>query len=115
MAHVRSEGYGAEWIGIPDELLAIVKLYPAYRDGDELIFVVSRSDMDFQCFFAAERRSNGHAERNTVLSTSCVATEIPIWVSLSGVPQYLFDNLLAPLLKGERSFLTGYIYKLQEF
>ena len=71
MAHVRSEGYGAEWIGIPDELLAIVKLYPAYRDGDELIFVVSRSDMDFQCFFAAERRSNGH-ETNDEFSGSII-------------------------------------------
>ncbi len=114
MARVRSEGYGAEWIEVPDELLSVIRLYPTCLKGDDLVFVVSRSDTNLECFFAAERGSNEHVTREIVLSTGFDTTSVPGWVSLSGVPQYLFDNLLVPLLKGERSFLTGYIYKPQE-
>jgi hypothetical protein len=110
MAHVKSEGYGAEWIEVPDELLLVLEKYAFYLG--ELIFVVSRKDEYFECFFALERKSNGQLTRTMFLSTGWSTTQVPTWVSFPGVPQFLFDNLLAPLLKHEHAFSTGYVPKI---
>lgn len=112
MAQVRSEGYGAEWIGVPDELLPILETY-SFHSG-RLVFVVSRQDTALECYFVSEQVVNGQAARTMFLGTSWDTRWVPDWVSFPGVPQYLFDNLLASLLKARQAAWSGRIPILPE-
>lgn len=112
MARVRSEGYGAEWIEIPDEIVRLLGTRPPYYD--EIVFIVSRSEEDLFCSFEGGNGNSNH--RVLLYSASWKTTKIPTWVCFGGVPQYLFDNLLKDLLTYQARLRFGitFIPKIPE-
>jgi hypothetical protein len=95
MARIKSEGYGAEWIEVPDEVLRLFGIRPSNPPEviDKIVFKVSRSGELFEC--ALFVNDDGTADGiNIAVSASLGAGEVPHWICFGGVPQYLFDNQL---------------------
>ncbi len=95
MARVKSEGYGAEWIEVPDEVLRLfgIRLSSPSEITDKIVFGVSRSGELFECALSVNKNGiNGGG--SIAVSASFGAGNVPHWICFGGVPQYLFDNLL---------------------
>lgn len=106
MAHIRSEGYGAERIDVPDCIAHLIGTRPPYFD--ESVFIVSRSDENIFCSLVLTNTKNTHIK--ILYSSSYKTTWIPTWVCLSGIPQYLFDNLLKGFLIHKANLSFGNIF-----
>ena len=95
MARIKSEGYGAEWIEVPNEVLRLFGIRPPSLSEviDKIVFGVSRSEELFKCALSVNKNGiNGGG--SIAVSASLGAGNIPNWICFGGVPQYLFDNLL---------------------
>ena len=95
MARIKSEGYGAEWIEVPDEVLRLFGIRPPSLTEiiDKIVFGVSRSGELFECALLINKNETNDGRR-IAASASLGAGNIPHWICFGGVPQYLFDNLL---------------------
>ena len=95
MARVKSEGYGADWIEVPDEVLRLfgIRLSSSSEITDKIVFGVSRSGELFECALFVNKNET-YDGRKIAVSASFNAGDVPHWICFGGVPQYLFDNLL---------------------
>ena len=94
MARVKSEGYGADWIEVPDEVLRLfgIRLSSSSEITDKIVFGVSRSGELFECaLFVKNNETDGDGKIAVSASFTGI---VPHWICFGGVPQYLFDNLL---------------------
>lgn len=94
MARIKSEGYGADWIEVPDEVLRLFGIRPPSLTEviDKIIFGVSRSEELFKCALSVNK--NGTDGGGNIAVSASFAGEIPTWICFGGVPQFLFDELL---------------------